>query len=46
VKEQMGHYSINVTVDLCGHLIPSSNREVVNRLNTTAPKPLKIATED
>jgi integrase len=46
VKEQMGHYSINVTVNLCDHLIPSSNREVANRLDTAAPKPLEIATED
>lgn len=33
VKEQMGHHSINVTVDLYGHWIPSGNREAVNRLD-------------
>jgi len=26
VKEQMGHHSIQVTVDLYGHLIPGANR--------------------
>jgi integrase len=31
VKEQMGHHSIQVTVDLYGHLIPGANREAANR---------------
>jgi integrase len=34
VKEQLGHSSIQMTVDIYGHLIPSSNREMVNRLDT------------
>jgi integrase len=34
VKEQLGHTSIQMTVDIYGHLIPSSNRESVNRLDT------------
>jgi integrase len=34
VKEQMGHSSIQMTVDIYGHLIPSSNRGAVNRLDT------------
>jgi len=33
VKEQMGHSSIQMTVDIYGHLIPSSNRAAVNRLD-------------
>ena len=33
VKEQMGHHSINVTVDTYGHLIPSANRAEVNKLD-------------
>ena len=28
VKEQLGHASIQMTVDIYGHLIPSSNREM------------------
>jgi integrase len=43
VKEQLGHTSIQMTVDIYGHLIPSSNREMVNRLDTqptsTHPQP-------
>ena len=34
VKEQLGHYSIQMTVDIYGHLIPGSNRQAVNRLDT------------
>ncbi len=32
VKEQMGHSSIKITVDIYGHLVPSANRQAVNRL--------------
>src|SRR5262249_46811024 len=32
VKEQMRHHSIQVTVDLYGHLIPGANRAAANRL--------------
>jgi integrase len=32
VKEQMGHHSIQVTVDLYWHLIPGANRAAANRL--------------
>jgi integrase len=43
VKEQLGHTSIQMTVDIYGHLIPSSNREMVSRLDTqptaTYPQP-------
>ena len=33
VKEQMGHSSIQVTVDLYCHWIPRSNRQAVDRLD-------------
>ena len=39
VKEQMGHHSIKVTVDIYGHLVPGSNREAVDRLDVTGPNP-------
>jgi integrase len=47
VKEQLGHSSIEITVDIYGHLLPSSNREAVNRLdnphqNAPYPHPEKI----
>ena len=39
VKEQLGHQTINLTVDTYGHLIPGGNRENVNRLDEIfAPK--------
>lgn len=33
VKEQLGHASIQTTVDTYGHLVPGSNRAAVNRLD-------------
>ncbi|MBW1697857.1 MAG: site-specific integrase [Deltaproteobacteria bacterium] len=44
VKDQLGHSSIKITVDIYGHLIPSSNRNAVNRLDfpTTIRKPTAI----
>ena len=33
-KEQLGHSSIKLTVDVYGHLVPGANREAVNRLPT------------
>ena len=32
VKEQLGHSSIKVTVDIYGHWIPGANRQAVNKL--------------
>jgi hypothetical protein len=32
VREQFGHVSIKITVDVYGHLVPGANRQVVNRL--------------
>lgn len=46
VKEQLGHSSIQMTVDIYGHLIPSSNRDQVNLLDSqpaaTYPQPAEI----
>lgn len=33
VKEQLGHGSIQITVDTYGHLIPGANRAAVDRLD-------------
>ena len=33
VKEQLGHSSIKITVDIYGHLIPGSNRKAVDKLD-------------
>jgi hypothetical protein len=33
VKEQLGHSSIQITVDCYGHLIPGGNKQAVDRLD-------------
>ena len=33
VKEQMGHSSIDITVDIYGHLVPGGNRQAVDKLD-------------
>ncbi|MCE5340145.1 MAG: site-specific integrase [Planctomycetaceae bacterium] len=37
VKEQMGHASIQTTVDVYGHIVPGSNRQAVNKLDEAVP---------
>ena len=39
VKEQLGHSSIQMTVDIYGRLIPSNNRDAVNHLDTHQTTP-------
>lgn len=34
VKEQIGHHSIRVTVDIYGHLVPGGNKAEVDKLDT------------
>jgi integrase len=45
VTEQLGHTSIQMTVDIYGHLIPNSNRKVINGLDrqpsATPPQPVQ-----
>jgi len=36
VKDQLGHASIKMTVDVYGHLVPGVNRQAVNRLPSAA----------
>jgi len=36
VKDQLGHSSIQITVDIYGHLIPGANRGAVDRLDDPA----------
>jgi integrase len=44
VKEQLGHSSIQVTVDLYGHIRPGENRDAVDRLAAlTTAKPAALA---
>ena len=37
VKEQLGHSSIAVTVDVYGHLVPGGNRDAVDGLDDDSP---------
>ena len=37
VKEQMGHASRHITVDIYGHLVPGGNCQAVDRLDGEAP---------
>ena len=39
VKEQLGHGSIQITVDTYGHLIPGANRAAVDRLDDAPTQP-------
>lgn len=36
VKDQLGHHSIKVTVDVYGHLVPGANKAAVDRLDQQA----------
>jgi integrase len=33
VRDQLGHHSIQITVDIYGHLVPGANRQAVDRLD-------------
>jgi integrase len=47
VKEQMGHSSIQVTVDVYGHLIPGANISWIDRLDEKSPrKPVSRQADD
>ena len=39
VKDQLGHDSIKVTVDVYGHLVPGANKAAVDRLDAQALRP-------
>jgi integrase len=41
VKEQMGHHSIQITVDTYVHLIPGANRAAADRLSAIVLNPPK-----
>jgi integrase len=39
VKELMGHHSIQITVDIYGHILPTQNRSILNSLDTPKSTP-------
>ena len=42
VKDQLGHASIQTTVDVYGHIVPGSNRNAVNRLDDKGDFGLRV----
>lgn len=42
IKDQLGHSSIKMTVDVYGHLVPGANRAAVNRLPTLRPVGVQV----
>jgi integrase len=45
VQKQLGHSSVQVTVDVYGHLIPGANRSAVDRLDDAAGGGQVVSTE-
>ena len=45
VKEQMGHASIQTTVDIYGHIVPGSNRKAVNKLDDDSAGSLRLVSD-
>lgn len=45
VKEQLGHHSIQLTVDTYAHWLPSEGKAGVNKLDDPAPNPHPIRTQ-
>lgn len=43
VKEQLGHSSISMTIDVYGHLVPGANRAAMDRLPTVEDLPEEAA---
>jgi integrase len=48
VRDQLGHSSIQITVDTYGHLMPGGNRAAVDRLDALSPitEPARARTSD
>jgi integrase len=42
IRDQMGHHSIKVTVDIYGHLAPGGNKEAVDKLDDSPAAFAKI----
>jgi len=39
IRDQLGHHSIQITVDTYGQLVPGGNRQAVDRLDATQTRP-------
>ncbi len=43
IRDQLGHHSIQITVDTYGRLVPGGNRQAVDRLDDIASNPAKTS---
>ncbi|MBI3001973.1 MAG: site-specific integrase [Deltaproteobacteria bacterium] len=43
IQDQLGHHSIQITVDTYGHLVPGGNRQAVDRLDDEPMRPKEAA---
>jgi integrase len=43
IRDQLGHHSIQITVDTYGHLVPGGNRQAVDRLDDEPKRPKEAA---
>lgn len=43
VRDQLGHHSIQITVDTYGHLVPGGNRQAVDRLDDVVSRPVETS---
>ena len=46
IRDQLGHHSIQITVDTYGHLVPVGNRQAVDRLDDLSSKPVETTERD
>jgi integrase len=46
VQEQLGHHSIQITVDIYGHLVPGGNRQAVDRLDDLDESPTEATSRN
>jgi integrase len=46
VRDQLGHSSIQVTIDISGHLIPGANRQAVDRLDDDTTRNPRATTNE
>jgi integrase len=44
IQLQMGHHSINVTLDIYGHLMPDDERTAANKLGALIVSPASMQT--
>ena len=42
IRDQLGHFSIQMTVDIYGHLVPGANRSAVDRLDDVPVQRIEI----